>query len=212
MGKASNKRKSGRREPALVHVYSKGGVTVRAKRAFPPSLVPLVVHAFRHFINDRVELGVAMVAAIHHCDYDFFDFTMASNTNPQLGDADALTWAWGAASGPSLRWLAIEWFSSPRSVPRFFVMLPHQLELADEGSDLCLLGTEIFTMLARHLVACGAVPDFEKVWAGDATRACLIFRNVMAEKLADQERVLLSEAASQESEPSPSQKSHPIRL
>lgn len=212
MGKSSNKRKSARREPALVNVYSKGGITVRSKNAFPPELTPSVVHAFRNFINDQVELGMTTVVEIQHCGHDIFDFTMASTTNPQLGDADVLTWAWGAASGPSLRRLVIEWFSSPRSFPSFFEILPHQLELVDEGSDLCLIGTEIFTMFARYLVALGVVPDLEKVLANNAKRACAVFRNVMAEKLADQERVLISEATWQESEPSPSQKSQPIRL
>jgi hypothetical protein len=195
MGKSSNKRKSGPREPALVHVYSKGGVTVRAKRAFPPSLVPLVCHAFRHFIHDRVDQGAALVAEITLCEYDFFDFTMASTTNPLLGDADALTWAWGAASGSSLRWLAVESLNTPRAIPTFFTVLPYQLELTGEGSELWLLGTEIFTILARHLVAFRATPDFEHVWAGQAPRACAILKHVAAEQLADQERALLSEVA-----------------
>lgn len=212
MGKASNKRKSARREPALVNVYSQGGITVRAQRPFPPVLVPLVVQAFRDLINDRLEDGITAVVAIQQTDFDFFGFTMASTTNPQLGDADALTWAWGASSGRALKWLTIECLSSPRPFPQFFAILPHQLELTDEGSALWLLGTEVFTMLARHLVAFQAVPDFERVWAGDATRACSILRNVVAEQLADKECVLLSEVISQDSEPVPSQKSGATRL
>ena len=212
MGKASNKKKSARQEPELVNVYSEGGITLRSQRAFPPALAPLVAHAFRHFINDRLEDGIAAVVAIQQTDCDFFGFTMASTTSPQLGDADALTWAWGASSGRALKWLTIECFSSPRLFPKFFALLPHQLELTDEGSELCLLGTEIFTMLARHLVAFQAASVFDRVWAGAATRANLILRNVIAEQVAKQERVLLSEVTPQGSEPVPSQKSGATRL
>lgn len=212
MGKASNKRKSGPREPALVHVYSKGGVTVRAKRAFPPEVVPLVVHAFRHFINDRLEDGMALAASIQESGCDLFDFTLASSTNAQMGDADVFTWAWGASSGRSLQWLTRECFSDLRPFPHFFTILPIQLELTVQGSAQCVLGMEMIALLARHLDTFGAAAEFAEVWASIAPRACVIFKDVLAEHQAERERATLSEATAQGSEPIPSQKSGATRL
>ena len=54
MGKSSNRRKAVRQSAVLVNECSRGGITVRATRAFPPELMPLVVHAFRQFFFGHV--------------------------------------------------------------------------------------------------------------------------------------------------------------
>lgn len=205
MGKSSNMRKSVRQPAGLVNVFSKGGITVRATHAFPPELAPLVVFAFRHFINDRIEEGMKLVAELQFNGCDFFDFTMASTTNPQLGDSCPLIWAWGAASRSSLLWLTAECLRKGRFDQRFFVILPQQLELAEEGSDQCRLGVEVFTKLARYLVSEGVESEYVDMLDAHAPRASAIFKGLLAERFAAKEHATLSENTSLASHPEPSQ-------
>lgn len=201
MGKSSNKRKAVRQSAALVKECSKGGITVRAKRAFPPELMHLVVHAIRHFINDRTGEGVELVVELQSHGYDFFDFTMASTTNPQLGDADPLIWAWGAASRSSLLWLTVQCLTRGRIDPRFFLILPHQLELVEEGSDLFRLGAEVFALLARYLVITGDDLGTDAIVEAGIPRACAIFKGVRAEIRANEERETLTRSTPVASSP-----------
>lgn len=201
MGKSSNKRKAVRQSAALVKECSKGGITVRAKRAFPPELMHLVVHAIRHFINDRTGEGMKLVVELRSHGYDFYDFTMASTTNPQLGDSDPLIWAWGAASRSSLLWMTADCLSRGRIDPNFFVILPHQLELVAEDSERFRLGAEVFTLLASYLVSIGDVDCYEDIFESAIPRACAIFKGVMAEIKANEERETLTRSTPVASSP-----------
>ena len=203
MGKSSNMRKSTRQPAGLVSVFSKGGITVRSKRAFPPELTHLVVHAFQHFINGRTGDGIKLVSELQSNGCDFFDFTMASTTNPLVGDSDPLIWAWGAASKSSLIWLTEECVRRGRIDLGFFAVLPHQLELTREGSELCQLGEEVFAMFAGYLLSRGVESGFESLFAAQAPRACAIFKGVVAERIAAGEQAGLSESTPLASCPTP---------
>ena len=212
MGKSSNRRKAVRQSAVLVNECSRGGITVRATRAFPPELTPLVVHAFRHFINDRTGEGMKLVVELRSHGYDFYDFTMASTTNPQLGDSDPLIWAWGAASRSSLLWMTADCLSRGRIDPNFFVILPHQLELVAEDSERFRLGAEVFTLLASYLVSIGDVDFYEDIFEAAIPRACAIFKGVMAKTKANEEREGLNKNTPVASQPTPSQTATAGRL
>ncbi len=193
MGKQSNKSKSDRQDAALVHAVSKGGITVQAKRAFSPTLTPLVVQAFFYFIHDQVGEGMKAIAQLQSHGCDFFDFTMASTGNPQLGDADPLMWAWAAGSEAALRWLTAVCLERHRFDLNFLAILPHQLELAEEGSERCRFGSEIFAMVASHLMHLDGGFDLGVLLAHDALRANAICKKLVAERLAVDERAVLAD-------------------
>jgi hypothetical protein len=199
MGKSSNKRKSVRQPvalgnlsinggvqqpPALVNDYSKGGITLRAERAFPPELAPLVAHAFRHFVNEDVKKGSQLVAMLTSLGYDLFDFTMATTNNAQLGHADPLVWAWGSDSAAALHWLTDACLKRPATspYPNFFAILPRQLELAEE----------IFEKFARDLRPAVLLPTIGQQFENQP-RAHAIVKKIVEERFALEEHAELTE-------------------
>lgn len=153
-----------------------------------------------------------LVVELQSHGYDFFDFTMASTTNPQLGDSDPLSWAWAAASRSSLLWLTANCLNRGRIDLRFFVILPHQLELVEKYSERFRLGAEVFALLAGYLVSIGDVDCYDDIFEAAIPRACAIFKGVRAETKANEERATLTENTPDVSQSTPSQTAAAGRL